>query len=59
VSSRVSVWVVPTDEEAVIARHTQRLTEARIPAPNGHGVMASARHAAAARPRVHQHRSLS
>jgi acetate kinase len=27
--SRVSVWVVPTDEELMIARHTQRVLESR------------------------------
>jgi acetate kinase len=27
--SRVSVWVVPTDEELMIARHTQRVLEGR------------------------------
>jgi acetate kinase len=37
--SRVSVWVVPTNEELVIARHTQRLierAEEKLPQLHGH-----------------------
>jgi len=31
-SSRVSVWVIPTDEEVVVARNTARLVEEGVPA---------------------------
>ena len=29
--SRVSAWVIPTNEELMIARHTQRLIAHRLP----------------------------
>jgi len=31
--SRVSAWTLPTNEELMIARHTQRLAASRAPAP--------------------------
>ena len=40
--SRVSVWVIPTNEELMIARHTGRLLGV-IPAQTGQAVRASAR----------------
>jgi len=58
-ASRVSVWVVPTDEEAVIARHTQRLTGERTPAPETHGVMASANERPISPERIDQQRRMS
>ena len=30
-TSRVAVWVIPTNEELMIARHTQQLLKARQP----------------------------
>ncbi len=34
-TSRVSAWIVPTDEERVIARHTRRLLASRNEVPDG------------------------
>jgi acetate kinase len=42
VDSRVSVWVIPTNEELMIARHTGRLLGV-LPAQTGQAVRASAR----------------
>jgi acetate kinase len=35
VSSRVAAWVIPTDEELMIARHTRALTEEDLPRRHG------------------------
>ena len=34
-ASKVRIWVVPTDEERMISRHTSRLLAARCPAAQG------------------------